>query len=135
MIYLMDLTSNFFNLMIYTQIVPTWKFIYINIHSGWSLAWIFMKQRVNLQHSSNKHVFSSRVEISVNPDVYKKDKSRFSRTLRVNYSFYLFTEKLDNSNAEWSKYTQRQWKVTSIEISIFRKIYNTALWILLPSYF
>ena len=27
--------------------------------------------------------------------------------------------------------TQRQWKVTSIEISIFRKIYNTALWLLL----
>ena len=28
-------------------------------------------------------------------------------------------------------YTQRQWKVTSIEISIFRKIYITALWLLL----
>ena len=26
--------------------VQTWKFIYIIIHSGWSLAWIFMKERV-----------------------------------------------------------------------------------------
>ena len=27
--------------------VPTWNFIYmINIHSGWSLAWIFMKETV-----------------------------------------------------------------------------------------
>ena len=32
-------------------------------------------------------------------------------------------------------YTQRQWKVTSIEISIFRKICNTALWLLLISRF
>ena len=34
-----------------------------------------------------------------------------------------------------SLYTQRQWKVTSIEISIFWKIYNTALWLLLRSCF
>ena len=26
--------------------IPTWKFIYIIICSGWSLAWIFMKERV-----------------------------------------------------------------------------------------
>ena len=32
-------------------------------------------------------------------------------------------------------YTQRQWKVTSIKISIFWKIYNTALWLLLRSCF
>ena len=30
-------------------------------------------------------------------------------------------------------YTQRQWKVTCIKVSIFRKIYNTALWLLLRS--
>ena len=28
--------------------VQTWKFIYIIIHNGWSLAWIFMKERVKL---------------------------------------------------------------------------------------
>ena len=27
--------------------VPTCKFTYLIIHSGWSLAWIFMKERVN----------------------------------------------------------------------------------------
>ena len=27
--------------------VPTWNFSYIIIHSGWSLAWIFMKERAN----------------------------------------------------------------------------------------
>ena len=27
--------------------VPTWTFIYIIIPSGWSLAWIFMRERVN----------------------------------------------------------------------------------------
>ena len=32
-------------------------------------------------------------------------------------------------------YTQRQWKVTSIKVSIFRKIYNAALWLLLRSCF
>ena len=32
-----------------------------------------------------------------------------------------------------SIYTQSKWKVTSIEISIVRKIYNTALWLLLCS--
>ena len=32
-------------------------------------------------------------------------------------------------------YTQRQWKVTSIVIPIFWKIYNTALWLLLRSCF
>ena len=26
--------------------VQIWKFIYITIHNGWSLAWIFMKERV-----------------------------------------------------------------------------------------
>ena len=26
--------------------VPTWKFIYIVMNNGWSLAWIFMKERV-----------------------------------------------------------------------------------------
>ena len=39
---LVDLTSNFF---FYVQM---WKFIYIIIYSGWSLAWIFMKERVNM---------------------------------------------------------------------------------------
>ena len=28
--------------------IPTPKFIYIIIHSGWSLAWIFMKERVKV---------------------------------------------------------------------------------------
>ena len=32
-------------------------------------------------------------------------------------------------------YTQRQWKVTSIKVSISRIIYNTALWLLLRSCF
>ena len=36
---LVDLTSFLFY-------VQTWKFIYIISHSGWSLAWIFMKERV-----------------------------------------------------------------------------------------
>ena len=27
--------------------VPTWKFIHIIIHSGWGLAWLCMKERVN----------------------------------------------------------------------------------------
>ena len=35
---LVDLTSNFY--------VQAWKFIYIIIQSGWSLAWIFIKERV-----------------------------------------------------------------------------------------
>ena len=38
-------------------------------------------------------------------------------------------------NRNFNKYTQRQLKVTSMEISIFRKIYNTALWLLLRSCF
>ena len=33
--------------------VPTWKFIYIIIHSRWSLALIFMKERVNWLESWN----------------------------------------------------------------------------------
>ena len=28
--------------------VPTWKFIYIIIHTGWSLAWIIMKEGLML---------------------------------------------------------------------------------------
>ena len=42
---LVDLTSNFF---FYVQ---TWKFIYIIIYSGRSLAWIFMKEKVNTKSS------------------------------------------------------------------------------------
>ena len=57
-----DLTSNFFVLCTKTKYgrseptlvnslfyKPTWKFIYIIIHSGWSLLWIFMKEMVNEQ--------------------------------------------------------------------------------------
>ena len=38
---LVNLTNNFFAL-----VVP--KFIYVIIHSGWSLAWIFIKERVKI---------------------------------------------------------------------------------------
>ena len=31
--------------------VPAWKLIYIIIHNEWSLAWIFMKEKVNLLSS------------------------------------------------------------------------------------
>ena len=41
---LVDLTSNFFVLCTHVK-------VYLKIiHSGWSLAWIFMKERVNIDH-------------------------------------------------------------------------------------
>ena len=40
--------------MISLLYVPTWKFIYIIIHSGWSLAWIFMKERVKFWISNKE---------------------------------------------------------------------------------
>ena len=40
---LVDLTSNFF-----VQYTQTWIFIYISIHSGWSLAWIFMVESCHI---------------------------------------------------------------------------------------
>ena len=33
--------------------VQTWKFIYIIIHTGWNLAWIFMKERVKSTKNSS----------------------------------------------------------------------------------
>ena len=41
----LSLTSNFLIL------IQKWTFIYIIIHSGWSLAWMFKKQRANKFHS------------------------------------------------------------------------------------
>ena len=40
--------------------VQTWKFIYIIIHSGWSLAWIFMKERVKwiCRRCSGQYLFA-----------------------------------------------------------------------------
>ena len=45
---LVDLTSNFFVLL------QTWKFIYMIIHSAWSLVWIFMKERVKDRNSDSQ---------------------------------------------------------------------------------
>ena len=36
--------------------VQIWKFIYLNIHNGWSLAWIFMRERVKDKNLYSKIV-------------------------------------------------------------------------------
>ena len=56
---LVDLTSNFFVLCN----VQTWKFNYIIIHSGWSLAWIFMKESHILKFTYSMCLYSYLVGI------------------------------------------------------------------------
>ena len=60
----MDLASNFFVLCLIMKV-----YLYLIINGGWSLAFIFMKERVNVKSITDDGIHRSRkikIELSVN---------------------------------------------------------------------